>query len=509
MPNLPRDGFMTFFMTCRRLATLFASSSVILVTLTSFLGCVDESFTEDPADQPVFSTDTLAFDTVLTAVSTVTRLIKVYNPHDDFLRIDEVVLTGVRPEFFRINVDGRMGPSVRNVDIPALDSLYVFVEATIDPDQPESVSPFVIEARVTFRTKGTEQHVLLVAFGQNANYLPGPGQANRISLLTCDLDTVTWNDPKPYVLYGTLLIDSCTLVLPAGARLYVHGGIARNPIGIYPDGLIYTLPQGRLLAEGTLERPVMIRDDRIEPDYSGTWAGLRFGPGSGPHHLRYTQISQGLIGVFADSAASVRLDGCRIFNSGGPGFLARHAQATLVNSLFYGNKSQDIALTYGGTYSIDYCTLANFGNSASSLLMSNSYCIDPPLCSDGLRLYPLEATIRNSILVGSSSDECWITDGSAEDPAMLRLVMQNNLVVVDELLNPNAYPDFFSTICQPCFSWALWDPLFLNNAMDDYHLDSLSVAIGKGMPLPGILQDLDGHIRDGVMPDLGCYEFQD
>jgi len=486
-----------------------AWSWILAIGVLAWLpGCLEERFTSDPSDQPAFSTDTLGFDTVLTAISTVTRYFKVYNPHDAFLRMDEVTVVGDDSRFFRINVDGRPGPSVRDVTIPPGDSIYVFVEATIDPDQPESVSPFIIEARAAFRVQGTEQTVLLLAYGQNANYIPGPDRPNRISLLSCDLGTETWDDPRPYVLYGTLLIDSCTLVLPAGARLYVHGGIANNSIGIYQDGLIYTLPNGRMEVRGSLEKPVIIRDDRIEPDYTGTWAGLRFGPGSGPHHISYAEISQGLVGIYADSGSVMTIDHSSIFNTAGPGLLARHAEAEMTNCLFYGNDRQSVALTYGGQYVVDHCTMANFGNTTEALLLNNFYCTDP-LCTEGARFNALQATVRNSILVGSSTDECWIVDATPEDPMQMQLDMRNNLVVVDDLLDPSRYPDFLTSVCLDCFQWANRDPLFLDLPKDDYHLDSLSVARSRGIPIPGLADDLEGKPRDPVTPDLGCYEFEE
>lgn len=471
-------------------------------------GCLDERYTTDPEDQPRLSTDTLGFDTVLTSISTVTRFFKIYNPHDAFLRLDEVSLSGEGSRFFRINVDGRPGPSVRDISVPPNDSIYIFVEATIDPDQPESVSPFIIEAQARIRVQSTEQSVLLLAYGQNANYIPGPDQPNRISYLSCELGTETWDDPRPYVLYGTLLIDSCTLVLPSGTRLYVHGGIANNPIGIYQDGLIYTLPHGRLETRGTLDKPVVIRDDRIEPDYIGTWAGLRFGPGSGPHRLSYTDISQGLVGIYADSGSVMTIDHSRIFNTGGPGVLARHADAEITNCLFYGNDRQSVALTYGGHYIVDHCTMANFGNTTEALLLNNFYCTDP-LCTEGARLNGLQAAVRNSILVGSSTDECWIVDATPEDPTQLQLDLRYNLVVVDDLLDPSRYPDFLTDLCLDCFLWGTRDPLFLDLPKDDYHLDSLSVARGKGVALPGVTDDLDGRPRHPVNPDLGCYEYEE
>ncbi len=469
--------------------------------------CYKEKFTTDPNDTLSFSTDTLSFDTVLTSISTVTRFIKVFNPHNLSISIDEIKLTGDNANFFRLNVDGITGDVIRNITILPNDSIYIFAEAVIDPDQPESISPFVIESEISFITNGNEQKVLLIAWGQNANYIPGPHTPNRISLLTCDMGEIIWDDPKPYVLYGTLLIDSCTLVLPPGLRLYVHGGIANNALGIYNEGLIYTFPNGRIRATGTIENPVIIRDDRIEPDHEGEWAGIRLGPASGPHLFSHCVISSGTVGISADSASTVNIDHTMIAFTGGPGVFARHANATITNSLFFENGSQAIALTYGGNYDISYCTLANFGNDSEALLMNNFYCSDL-LCTDGARFNKLISRVRNSILIGSSTDETWMVDASDNTGDLFDVMMQNNIVVVDELLDPDNFPTFFETICTGCFEWMQGDTLFVDMSENNYHLDTFSIAEMKAIPIPGIIDDLDGNPRDVVLPDIGCYEFQ-
>ena len=268
--------------------TLFVCASCAWLIFMS--SCYKEKFTTDAGDMLSYSVDTLMFDTVFTQISTVTRYFKVYNPNKLSVRIDEVTLSGPNASFFTLNVDGYSGEIIRDIEIRPEDSIYVFAEATIDPDQPISVSPYILEADAVFRYNGNQQQTKLIAWGQNANYIPGPHTPNRISLLTCDMGEEIWDDPKPYVLYGTLLIDSCTLVLPEGARLYVHGGIANNQLGIYNEGLIFTLPDGRIEVRGSLAKPVLIRDDRIEPDHIGEWAGIRLGPESGPHSFTHSAI---------------------------------------------------------------------------------------------------------------------------------------------------------------------------------------------------------------------------
>lgn len=472
-----------------------------------FSSCYDEKFTTDPNDILLFSEDTLSFDTVLTSISTVTRYFKVYNPHNLSIEIDEVRLTGDNASFFRLNVDGMSGDVIRNITIGPNDSIYVFAEATIDPDQPLSISPFVIESDLVFVTNGNEQKILVVAWGQNANYIPGPHTPNRISILSCDLGEVIWDDPKPFVLYGTLLIDSCTLVLAPGTRLYVHGGIANNDIGIYNEGLIYTLPEGKIRVAGTAEKRVIIRDDRIEPDHEGEWAGIRLGPESGPHSFSYCRLASAIVGISADSASKVDINHSIISFTSGPGFFARHAEATITNTLFYENGAQAIALTYGGTYDVSYCTISNFGNDREGLLLNNFFCTDV-LCSAGAVFNLLDASVRNSIIVGSSLDEMWMVDAAEPPGSLFNVDMNNNIVIVDELLDPENFPSFFETICLGCFEYMPGDTLFVSMNKHDYHLDTSSIAEMKALPIPGITDDLENFLRDAVLPDIGAYEFR-
>ncbi len=480
--------------------------AIVCGVLLCTSSCYKEKFTTDGGDMLTYSLDTLTFDTVFTQISTVTRYFKVYNPNNLSVRIDQVTLTGPNADFFTLNVDGFTGDIIQDVEIRPNDSIYVFAEATIDPDQPLSVSPFILEADAEFQYNGNIQKTKLIAWGQNANYIPGPDASNRISLLTCDLGEEVWDDPRPYVLYGTLLIDSCTLVLPPGTRLYVHGGIANNQLGIYNEGLIYTFPDGRIEVRGTLAEPVLIRDDRIEPDHSGEWAGIRLGPESGPHSFSHMRLSNARTGLATDSASVVSIDHSSIAYTNGPGFFARHATATISNCLFYENGSQSVALTYGGDYEVAYTTMASFGNDREALLINNFYCSDP-LCQEGLFLNQMNARVYNSLMVGSSRDEVWMVDAAAPEEGLLDVQMFNSIVVVDELLDPDNFPDFFESICMDCLTYRFGDTLFVDIAMDDYHLDSLSLAEEKAIPLIEYTDDFDGQIRDMLLPDIGCYEY--
>ncbi len=471
------------------------------------MACFDEEITSSIDAKLEFSLDTLRFDTVFTELGSATRSFRVYNNNDLGLIISKVRLEN-SDSFFRFNIDGFIGPEALDIEIRAGDSIWVFVEVTVDPDQDITASPFVIEDNLIFETNGNTQEVLLEAWGQNANYFPDKNHGNSVSLLSCDLGEIIWDDPKPYVIYGTIIIDSCTLVWPAGAQIYVHGGIADNQLGVFNDGILFTLPKGRIVSEGTLEDPVIIQDDRTEKEYTGLWGGLRFGPMSGPHEFTNTIIRNAVTAIGIDSAATLSLTSSVLHSAAGSGLFARHATVTAVNSLFYDNASAGVALTFGGNYSFDFCTIASFGNGTEALIVNNFYCSDQ-LCSQGALVTDIDAIFSNTIIVGSARDEILLVNAAPDLPEIdFNIEMRNCIVQVDALLDDDRVPDFFTDICSDCITYEFGDTLFVDHEMFDYHLDTLSIAEEKAISLPGVITDLDGFMRDPLNPDIGCYEYQ-
>jgi hypothetical protein len=146
---------------------LFAFLASIL-----FQNCRKEVFTTDPNQLPRYSTDSLRFDTVFTSLGSATRLFKIYNPHDKFLKIERAYILNGESSFFRVNIDGVSGSDIRNIEIGPNDSIYVFCEVTVDPNLPLSLSPFIIIDSLVFEVNKIKQRVVLEAWGQDANYFP-------------------------------------------------------------------------------------------------------------------------------------------------------------------------------------------------------------------------------------------------------------------------------------------------------------------------------------------------
>lgn len=473
--------------------------------------CQKEKFTSDPSDQLGFSSDTLRFDTVFTQLGSATRFFKIYNPHKKSIRISKIYLENGAVSRFNLNVDGISGDEQRDLEIAPNDSMYLFAEVTVNPN--DDSSPFVITENLVFETNGNVQKVVLEAFGQNANYIPSRFGAGGAVGFGCNGGEIIWNDPKPYVIYGILVIDSCTLRIAKGTRVYVHGGLGKFVDGEgvtqrYNDGFIAFVGQGKLIVEGELDAPVIFEGDRLEPEFeddAGQWTGLWLQSGTTGHRIEHCIVRNSIIGVRADSAVDLTLRNTQIYNTASSGLIGIHANILAENCLFHSNTGFGIQLEYGGNYDFNYCTVGSYGVDGEALRMGNALCLDP---SCGLFVSnKLQARFQNCILMGSRADQITLFD-RLDDPSQFDYQLKNCIVRVKDLLKETAYPDFLDH-CQPCLNADGLDTIFVDVNKRDFHLDTLnSLANRYAIPLPGIPQDLDGKTRDALMPDAGCFEIE-
>lgn len=475
--------------------------------------CVKENVTTSSTAQIRFSEDTLHFDTVFTQIGSATRLVKIFNKESADIILSEVSMENVGSSSFRINVDGLEGPIVKEVRIPANDSIYVFVEVTVDPDQPLSVSPFVIEEYLVCKYNDTEERLLIDAWGQNANYIPNRFNRTRVFRLDCGGGTVFWDDPKPYVIYGILLVDSCALNILAGTRVHVHGGIGRTidtagRVQFFNDGNIIIGPEGSITTLGTASNPVVFEGDRLESQFentSGQWNGIRMLPTSKGSRFRGAIVRNSVFGIYADSACQVELDRSVIANTSSAGLFGFHVdQVKISNTLFYGNGTNAITASFGGDYQVDYTTIANFNNDREGVFLSNNFCYDFPEC-ENWPVNALSASFVNCVVTGSNQDELWLSQREGAD---MSVFFDHSLIRVDELLEADRYPSFLLNNTNETLNRSRTDSLFADISEGNYRPDTLSVLERRARPLNNVLRDLDNNPRDRSQPDIGCYEYQ-
>ena len=128
---------------------------------------LEDHYSTNPTYRLSFSTDTLAFDTVFSTIGSTTRQFMIYNRNNEPLNIESVMLASGEATGFRMNLDGRKGSLFNNVGILANDSMYVFVEVTVDPNGGNQ--PLLIQDSVLFTVNGVRQSVLLEAYGQDVH----------------------------------------------------------------------------------------------------------------------------------------------------------------------------------------------------------------------------------------------------------------------------------------------------------------------------------------------------
>ena len=132
-----------------------------------FASCEREDISTSSSLKLKFSTDTVMFDTIFTTIGSSTQYLKVYNKNSHDLKISSIQLAGGSSSYYRINVDGVAADRVEDVTIRRNDSLFIFVEVTIDPNNVNS--PLLVADSIVFTTNGNVQDVKLVAWGQDVN----------------------------------------------------------------------------------------------------------------------------------------------------------------------------------------------------------------------------------------------------------------------------------------------------------------------------------------------------
>ena len=471
-------------MTKRTVTSVLAGCLCLWMALT---GCSDEKISTDPAHMLRFSADTVYMDTLLTNVGTSTYQLKVYNRHEQSVRIHSVVLAGAPESGFRINVDGMKGNAFRDIELPANDSMYVFIEATL-PNQAKN-GPVFCKDSIVFLTNGNMQDVKLMAYGMNATTWKGR---------TIEADTVVDSPELPIVIYDSLIVaKGAQLTVKAGSQFFFHG-----KAGIRIDGSIRT--------EGTLQQPVVFRGDRTDRMFAylpynnlpGQWGGIRISGESYHNQLNFTDIHGGSYGIICDSASveqpKIIIENSKISQVAGDALRMTNCQASVSNSEISNAQGNCVRLL-GGDYQFVHCTLANYYSwdirSGATLAISNHHEETP---------YPLaNASFRNCIISGSGVDE--IAGSPAEDETiafnyffshcLINSVETENEQVVNVVWEKD---DHFKLIDQKTQTF-------------NFQLDSLSKAIHLGAleDAQAFPLDLNGLPRlEDEGPDAGCYEWQ-
>jgi hypothetical protein len=448
---------------------------VILSIAAACLGC-------DPLANPEpgrlsFSSDTISFDTVFSAVGSTTMEFRAINSEREPLLIDRIWLGGGNDSPFRLNINGKAGTEARDVVLGRGDSLFVFVEVTIDPTG-EDLPVYIVDS-VSFISGSFAARVILEAWGQD------------IRIIDEDIYSDTdWTDGKPYVIKGSLFIDTlASLTLNPGTRVYMH-----------KDGAINVA--GTLHSSGIPGRRVIIATDRLEDVYEdvpGRWKGICFLSCSKDNNIDFTDIRNAEMAVQMDgdeiAVPDLVMNGTMLMHNSVASLAAKNADVFAVNCLFAHSGFSTISLTEGGNYDFVHCTVAG--------RWEYGFRSEPAMfIGKGQGTLP-DVTIVNSVITGNLDDELGVDASAAETALSLRA--DSSLIKVDTLGSSWYSGSVFRDVITGL------QPRFIDEATYDFRPDTLSPLIDRAGRSEAALWPYDFRNKPrptGPGSDIGAFERQ-
>ncbi|GAB2776454.1 hypothetical protein [Salinimicrobium soli] len=497
-------------------------SIILLLAIILWSSCrSDFDFTET-SGRLVFSRDTVFLDTVFSNISSATYTLKVYNRSGEDVFVPEVNLRNGENSYYRLNVDGLSGKSFENIEILAKDSIYIFIETTVDAeDFPEE--EFLYTDALQFRSSGHLQEVPLVTLIKDAVLLypqkgndgkpgtvsiedPESGEEILVPGFFLEEEQLVFTNEKPYVIYGFAVVPSQKdLKIEAGARIYFHansGLLISENASLQVDG-IYSEDRQQL------ENEVIFEADRQQKQFEnvpGQWSGIRFKKGSKKSHFKHTTIKNAGIGVWISgdalsSPVSLELQNVQIYNSAVNGLRLENADIYAEN-LVINNSGQSSLHIIGGNHEYTHCTIANYWQ--KGYRQFPSVLIENVENSSGIDLQ--KANFYNSIIYGNDRLELFFnkTENS------FNVFFQNCLIRFQDeqgSFNGNPLYDFSN---EEIFKDVLLnqDPIFKDPLKNQLMLTETSPVVDQADPekAASVPLDLLQHPRLPE-PDIGAYEF--
>lgn len=376
-----------------------------------------------------FSKDTVYLDTIFTNIGSSTYNLKVYNRSNNDITIPSVRLALGDASEYRLNVDGLAGRTFENIEILAKDSMFVFIETTIDINNlPNTDGEFLYTDKIVFDSGANMQDVDLVTLVKDAVFIY-PDRENTtgiIETLTLNIggeqietdiqgryllsSELTFTNEKPYVVYGYAAVPNGeTLTVNAGARVHFH---ANSGILVTEDASLNI--NGEFSDDQELlENEVIFEGDRLEPAFSdvpGQWGTIWLFQGSVNNTINYATIKNAGVGILSDSNADAVIDkltitNSQIYNSSNFGILGRSTSILAENLVINNSGQSSFAGTEGGKYNFTHCTIANYWNNSfrqfPALLLNNYRETEDAIFLTDLT----EANFNNCIIYGNDNPE--------------------------------------------------------------------------------------------------------
>ena len=425
----------------------YSLTFLIAALLIIFSSCRKDFSAELSTGNLTFSKDTVYLDTVFTNIGSSTYNLKVYNKNSHAISIPTVKLGKGEDSFYRLNVDGIPGKVFEDVEILAKDSLFIFIETTIDYTQ---VTNPIYTDEIIFDNGQNLQDVKLITLVKDAHFLfPSKDVTGLIETINIGIDAdgnqlnvngfhlnknTTFTDEKPYVIYGYCAVpENKTLTIEAGTNIHFHSN----------SGLIVE-KNATLTIEGELDNEVLIEGDRLENQFSnipGQWGTIWLRAGSKNHNINYAIIKNASVGIIIDSIGSnssptLTIKNTQIYNSSNFGILGRETNIKGENLVINNSGQSSLACIIGGTYNFTHSTFTNFWNNSlrqyPSVLINNFFAYTEGNTQVVETRDLIAANFTNCIIDGSTNLELAI---DKVEGSQFNYSFKNNLIRFNDINN--------------------------------------------------------------------------
>lgn len=510
--------------------------SLLCITIIFWSSCRKDFDFQPSQGALTFSKDTVYLDTVFANIGSSTYNLKVYNRSNTDISIPSLRLKQGQASNYRLNVDGTAGKEFKNIEILAKDSLFIFIETTVNlQDVVTAKNQFLYTDAIEFDSGANLQKVELVTLVKDAIFIyPHKNSQGIIETLNFDIDDdgvedntniqgrfltdaeLTFTKDKPYVIYGYAAVDeNKTLTINAGARVHFHansGLLITNNASLKVNGAFS-------FNQKTMENEVVFESDRLEPIFEnvpGQWGAIWLFQGSKANEINFATIKNATIGVLAEnnqntSIPKLTIKNSKIYNSSNFGILGRATSITAANLVINNAGQSSFAGIYGGVYNFTHCTLANYWTNSfrqfPALFLSNYQVID----DNTLVTNPLTAAnFNNCIIYGNDNPEFMVEQLDGTD---FNFKFTNCLIKFDD---PNKN---FGT--DPNYDFknaALYDNVVFNKDPKFKSPSRNQLMIGEGSAAVNVIGNNPFsnqipvdilNINRTTAPDLGAYQHLD
>jgi hypothetical protein len=350
----------------------------ILVTVCA---CRSDFETVASKGDLIFSNDTIYLDTVFSTISSSTYQLKVYNNSNEDIHIPSIKLSKGLNSKFRMTVDGmsgKQGKLFEDVTLLAKDSLYIFIETTVN-SADANTNDFLYTDQIEFDSGANLQTVELVTLVKDAVFLFPQRLANgtketlavggkKLEGFYLEDSQLHFTNQKAYVIYGFAGIPTGkTAVFDAGARVYFHANS-----GLIVENNASLQINGRSSSSNQLENEVIFQGDRLQSNYAdvtGQWETVWLNEGATNNNINHLTVKNASIGLLIqnNNGTNVNIKNTQIYNSAHYGILAQNGRIVGENLVINNAGEASLACVYGGNYTFTHCTFNNNWNSSNQI----------------------------------------------------------------------------------------------------------------------------------------------